>query len=120
MLLQNSESISHSLLEEKALFAADALVKRHDLNNSLFGAAFFDSEKLRVVDNLVELSSLRSARPECFGSNCAVELSARGNGFDETFFSQIPAGSECLAVSRFAFLKETSQKALLKVIVCEE
>lgn len=114
-----SGSVSHSGLEEKALMIADSLVKRQDLNNSTAGAAFFDPGKKRVFENLVSLGLLYNARPECFGDYCVVELSAKAAGFESLFFSESTEGfKECLGVSRFAMFEESSQKAVLGVVVC--
>ena len=99
---------------------ADALVKNRNLEMPLAGSAFFDSEKRTVISNLVDSSLLNSAKPAKFGNVEVFEISLqRKNQRPEIIFSNpLPSGN-CVSVKRFVVLQETSEKAIVGVIACE-
>lgn len=120
LLFDNSQAIKQAFLEEKALMLADSLVKNHSLEQPLKGSAFFDSEKHRVVSNLIDYSLLSSAGPASFGNIGVFELSLQRKGSrPEIIFSNpLPSGN-CVSVKRFVVLEGSFEKALAGVVVCE-
>jgi len=122
LLLQNSEGLKSFELEEKTLLIADSLVKTRDANNALLGSAFFDSGKHRVISNLVDFDFLKTASLQSFGRVSIFELSVQGKNSRKTtiFSNQIPAESNCFAVQRFVLLQQGREKALVRVVACEQ
>ncbi|MDO8648060.1 MAG: hypothetical protein Q7R70_06650 [Candidatus Diapherotrites archaeon] len=120
MLFGSSQNSKQFFLEEKTIMLADALVKNRNAEQPLAGSAFFDSEKRTVISNLVDSSLLNSAKPAKFGNVEVFEISLqRKNQRPEIILSNpLPSGN-CVSVKRFVVLQETSEKAIVGVIACE-
>ena len=95
--------------------AADSLVKIRDTNNPLFGAAYYNSEKKRVEENVLDLELLGKADASGFPE--IRRLYVRHGGKEEVFVEK-PLGSRCVGIERFVFLKQLEEKALAGVVVC--
>ena len=122
ILFSSQESLKGFEVSEKALMLADSLVKNFDENNALLGSAFFDSGKRRVVSNLLDYSSLKTARPAEFSNVSVVELSIqKKNSAKEVVFSKKGfEGKNCISVKRFVILNFSKEKALAGVVACED
>ena len=120
MLLESSQGLKGFFLEEKAVMIADSLVKNSNPENPLLGSAFFDSEKHRIIPNLLDYSALKQAKPFAFGKIKVLELSLqRKNSLPELIFSNpLPSGN-CVSLRRFVLLQDTLEKAIVGVIACE-
>lgn len=122
ILFSTQESLKGFEISEKALMLADSLVKNSDENNALLGSAFFDSGKRRVVSNLLDYSSLKTARPTEFSNISIIELSLqKKNSGKEIIFSKTGfEGKNCLSAKRFVILNGSGEKALVGVVACEK
>jgi len=106
-------------LQKNALLLADSLVKNSDSGQPLLGAAVFDAERHRALGNTVRKEFLRAAKPASLGNFRVKALSLREkSGKEETFFSEENQGENCVAAERFVVAD--GEKALLRVVACEE
>ena len=119
LAMEGNDSLERKELELKSMQWADAIVKQHDGNNALFGAAHYDAQKKRVESHWIETTALEKASGENREGFFVSALSI-DSGLQETVFLQGMPGNDCAAWNRLVMVWETKEKALLHVVVCRE
>jgi hypothetical protein len=98
---------------------SESLVKNRDLENSLLGSAYFDSEKKRLFSNVVDVSLLSKARPSYFGKYSVSALYLVGKNGKKFYFDSVKG--DCVVFERFVLLEHyIDKKGVLGVVVCSE
>lgn len=116
--MQKTSGQSRQLyLEQKAISIADSLVKNSDSSNPVFGAAYYNAEKKRVEENVLDLELLKKADAGSLQEIRRIYL--KYDGMEEVF-AEKELGKNCAAVERFVLLKQQNKKALAGIVVCSE
>jgi len=119
-LSNESQNTSQNLLdyelEEKALLITDSLVKNHDENNPLLGSCIIDTDKKRVLTNILDIELIRKSKPINLNGIFAKQITVNTQGKIETIKLDEKNSNECIAVKRFAMVN--NQKSILEMMVC--
>jgi hypothetical protein len=99
---QEKANVDHLMLEKKAIARLDRILKK-DANALSPGAAYYNNQKKRVEENVIQLSELY---------NHADKGIFYGQPFKEP-------GKDCLVLERLAWAREEKQAVLVGVAVCE-
>lgn len=114
----NAKQLRDFELEKNAVMLLDAMVKNRNAENPSLGAAVFDGEKHRAMENNIDLDYLKQANP-AIAKNVflkSLELVFK-DGARKTIIES-PFGKNCLGVSRLVLVG--GKKALLEGVVCVE
>ena len=109
--------------EKEFLGAAisESLVKNRNEADPNIGAAYFNSDKKRVEQNVLDEQLMRKTHEAVLGQY-ALRAIYEKNGYGKSFFFQ-SSGDGCLSFERFALLKSPGRinldKIVIGVVVCD-
>ena len=105
--------------EMLALAVSEAIVKNRNMENPSTGAAYFNSEKMRVEQNVIDPALVSKATPMEFGKYELSAIYERNRAGKKYFFEQ--ERENCIVMERFVLMKELlERKTIIGVEVCEK
>ncbi|MCR4335703.1 MAG: hypothetical protein NUV57_04150 [archaeon] len=114
--------IQNTKESDKELFAlalSEAIVKNRNEKEPWKGAIYFDSEKQRTEQNVIDAVLLSKISETDFGDYLLSGIYERSSNEIQYFFNK--QKNNCLVVERFVVVKEIlERKTILGVVVCEE
>tara|TARA_Y100000310_G_C20702563_1_gene831299 strand:- start:10135 stop:10587 length:453 start_codon:yes stop_codon:yes gene_type:complete len=114
--IQNTKESNKELF---ALTLSESIVKNRNEKEPWKGAAYFNSEKQRVEQNVIDASLLKKIPETDFGDYWLSGIYERNTQGVKYFFNK--QKNNCLVVERFVVMKDfLEQKTILGLVICEE
>jgi len=114
-ITKNTETKELIYLKSKALFFADSLVKNSNEKEPEKGIAFYNKDKKRVEENIIDLDLIEKIKKENFPEPLKeIRLEFSGE--------QIIIGEKkgnCFEAKRFVLIEKTGEKGVIFVSACD-